>query len=43
MFMDAMKEALAACALLFGLPVMLTLALHAIVAIADRKKRRGRK
>ena len=43
MFMDAMKEAFAACAFLFGLPVVLAVITVAIFALADRKKRRGRK
>lgn len=43
MFMDAMKEAVAACAFLFGLPVVLAIIQEAIFALADRRKRRGRK
>lgn len=43
MFMDAMKEAFAACAFLFGLPVVLAIITVAIFALADHAKRRGRK
>lgn len=43
MFMDTMKEAFAACAILFGLPVVLAVITVAIFALADCKKRRGRK
>lgn len=43
MFMDTMKEAFAACALLFGPFVVLGIIQEAIFALADRRKRRGRK